>query len=89
MMFRHLISALLLFILSILIMVIYVAAALAPGALASVLGTSVERLQYTLVFIPIFLLMIGLSVGIAYVAYSIILEAREDGGKGQRQDEGR
>ena len=86
---RNLISALLLFILSILIMVIYVAAALVPAALAFVLGISVERLQFALVFIPIFILMIGLSVGIAYVAYSIVLEAREDRGKGRREEAGR
>jgi hypothetical protein len=86
---RHLISALLLFMLSIFIMAIYIVAALVPGTLASLLGISVERLQLALAFIPIFLLMIGLSVGLAYVAYSILLEAREDRGKGQREEAGR
>lgn len=86
---KHLILGLLLFILSILIMVIYIAAVLVPGVLAFVFGMSVERLQFALVFIPVFLLMIGFSVGIAYVAYSIVLEARENKGKGQREEAGR
>ena len=82
---RHLISGLLLFMLSILIMAVYAFAALMPDVLAFALGTSVERLQFTLVFIPVVILMMLFSVGIAYVAYSIVLEARENKGKGQRE----
>jgi len=82
---RHLILGLLLFMLSILIMVVYAFAALMPDVLAFALGTSVERLQFALVFIPVVLLMMLFSVGIAYVAYSIVLEARENKGKGQRE----
>jgi len=75
---RHLLSGILLFMLSVLIMVVYAVAALVPGALAYFLGMSAERVQFMLVFIPVALLMMGLAVAIAYVAYSIVLETRED-----------
>jgi len=74
---RHLLTGLLLFMISVLIMVVYAITALVPGVLAYFLGMSVERLQFMLVFIPVVLLMMGLGVAIAYVAYSIVLESRE------------
>ena len=66
-----------LFMISVLIMAVYAITALVPGILACFLGMTVERLQFMLVFIPVALLMMGLAVAIAYVAYSIVLESRE------------
>ena len=83
---RHLLTGLLLFLLSALIMAVYAIAALVPGALAYLLGMPVERVQFTLVFIPVALLMMGLSVAIGYVAYSILLEARENERKARREE---
>jgi len=57
--------------------------------LAYLLGMSVERVQFMLVFIPVALLMMGLSVAIGYVAYSILLEARENERKARREEQER
>jgi len=86
---RHLLTGLLLFLISALIMGVYAIAALVPGALAYLLGMSVERVQFMLVFIPVALLMMGLSVAIGYIAYSILLEARENERKARREEQER
>ena len=80
---RHLLTGLLLFMISVLIMAVYVIAALVPGALAHLLGISAERLQFIMIFIPVVLLMMGFAVAIGYIAYSIVLESRE--GKANRE----
>jgi hypothetical protein len=76
----HIAVGIFLFVLSISIIIIYVAASLVPSILASLLGTTSERLQFALVFIPVALAMVGVSIGIAYVGYSILREAQEKEG---------
>jgi len=86
---RHLLTGLFLFMISALIMVVYAIAALVPGALAYLLGISEERVQFTLIFIPVVLLMMGFAVAIGYIAYSILLESRENERKARREEQER
>ncbi|MGQ9515081.1 MAG: hypothetical protein ACUVTL_08560 [Thermoproteota archaeon] len=74
---RHLTIGILFFILSIAIIIVYTIAAFAPAILAAPFGITTDRLQFMLVFIPVSLAMIGVSIGISYVGYSIIKEAQE------------
>ncbi|MBO3802426.1 MAG: hypothetical protein JTT11_00885 [Candidatus Brockarchaeota archaeon] len=81
----HLAVGVLLFALSIAIMLVYVAASIVPSILAAPFGITAEKLQFTLVFVPVALAMIGVSIGVAYVGYSIVKESQER--KGPEKEE--